>query len=210
MKTAHSRLYPEIEKTIDRLDLNTILENRKLILTRLINYIQSKANEDKEIKINFICTHNSRRSHLAQVWAKAMAHYFSIKNVSCYSGGTEVTALYPKIVETLKTNGFSIQNTPGLNSVYEIKYSEIEKSIPCYSKKVDQEANPKTNFAAVLTCSEADDACPVVRGAEERILLTFEDPKSYDDTPLQTEKYLERSLQIATELHYVFSKIKTN
>jgi len=210
MKTAHTRLYPELENTIDRLALNTILEERKLILSRLINYIQSKVNVEEEIKLNFICTHNSRRSHLAQVWAKTMSHYFSINNVSCYSGGTEVTTLFPKIVETLKMNGFSIQNKLGINPIYKIKYAENEKGIPCYSKKVDEKSNPKNNFAAILTCSEADNACPVVVGAEERILLTFKDPKSFDQTPLQTEKYLERSLQIATELHYVFSKIKNN
>jgi arsenate reductase len=39
--------------------------------------------------------------------------------------------------------------------------------------------------------------------------MTFEDPKAYDNTNLQNEKYIERGLQIATELKYVFSKVNT-
>ena len=59
-----------------------------------------------------------------------------------------------------------------------------------------------------MTCSNADVGCPFIQGAEKRIPITFEDPKAFDNTPLQKEKYHERSIQIATELCYVFSQIK--
>ena len=58
-----------------------------------------------------------------------------------------------------------------------------------------------------MTCSQADGGCPFIAGAEKRIPITFEDPKNSDNTPEQAQVYAERSLQIATEMFYVFSKI---
>ncbi|WP_271407001.1 arsenate-mycothiol transferase ArsC [Tenacibaculum soleae] len=187
----------------------TITRDRKAVLQPLIDYIQSKIESNQEIRLNFICTHNSRRSHLSQVWAQAMANYFSVKNVVCYSGGTEATALFPLVAETLKNSGFEINTlSKNNNPVYSIKYSENEHPIIGFSKKLDSDFNPKSAFAAIMTCSQADGGCPFIAGAEKRIPITFEDPKAFDNTPLQAEKYLERSIQIATEMQYVFSQIK--
>ena len=58
-----------------------------------------------------------------------------------------------------------------------------------------------------MTCDSANEACPMVLGAEGRFPITYEDPKAFDNTPLQDEKYLKRSIQIATELHWVFKEI---
>ena len=97
----------------------------------------------------------------------------------------------------------------GNNPVYSIKYAENQHPVIGFSKKMDDHFNPKSGFAAVMTCSQADEACPIVPGAEKRIPITFEDPKAFDHTPLQAEKYAERSMQIATEMFYVFSKIQS-
>ena len=175
----------------------------------LIDFIQTKVTNQQEIRLNFICTHNSRRSHLAQIWAQTAAAYFNIKNVFCYSGGTEATALFPMVAKTLEQSGFEIKTiSEGNNPIYIIKYSENEHSIIGFSKTYDDDFNPQSEFAAVLTCSQADEGCPFIAGAEKRIPLPFEDPKAFDNTPQQEEKYKERSLQIATELFYVFSQIK--
>ncbi len=203
-------MYSEIEKLIQTLQPDTISESRKTILQPLIDFVQQKANNNQEIRINFICTHNSRRSHLSQVWAQTIASYFNIKQVFCYSGGTEATALFPMAAETLKKSGFLIKTiSEGRNPVYSIKYSENAHPIIGFSKKLDDDFNPKSEFAAIMTCDSANEACPFVPGAEKRIPITFEDPKAFDNTPLQAEKYNERSLQIATELFYVFSQIKS-
>ena len=203
-------MYSEIEKLIQTLQPDTISESRKTILQPLIDFVQQKANNNQEIKINFICTHNSRRSHLSQVWGQTIANYFNIKQVFCYSGGTEATALFPMAAETLKKSGFLIKTiSEGSNPVYSIKYSENVHPIIGFSKKLDDDFNPKSEFAAIMTCDSANEACPFVPGAEKRIPITFEDPKAFDNTPLQAEKYNERSLQIATELFYVFSQIKS-
>ena len=203
-------MYSEIEKLIQTLQPDTISESRKTILQPLIDFVQQKANNNQEIRINFICTHNSRRSHLSQVWGQTIANYFNIKQVFCYSGGTEATALFPMAAETLKKSGFLVKTiSEGRNPVYSIKYSENAHPIIGFSKKLDDDFNPKSEFAAIMTCDSANEACPFVPGAEKRIPITFEDPKAFDNTPLQAEKYNERSLQIATELFYVFSQIKS-
>jgi len=45
------------------------------------------------------------------------------------------------------------------------------------------------------------------KGVELRIGTTYDDPKVFDDTPLQDAKYDERCRQIAIETFYVFSKL---
>lgn len=201
-------MYPTLSKTIEQLPLQNISEERKTILQPLIDFIQQKVNDRQDININFICTHNSRRSHLSQVWAQAASAHFNIPNVYCYSGGTEETALFPKVAETLINQGFSIfKISENNNPVYAIKYSDNALPIIGFSKKYDSHFNPVSAFAAIMTCSQADAGCPLIAGAEKRIPITFEDPKISDNRSEQSQVYAERSLQIATEMFYVFSKI---
>lgn len=203
-------LFPEIENVINTIDIKNISPERKIILQPLIDYIQAKVSNQQEIRLNLICTHNSRRSHLSQVWAQTAAAYFNIKNVFCYSGGTEATALFPMAAKTLEKTGFKIKTiSEGKNPVYAIKYSENEHPIIGFSKTYDDDFNPQSEFVAILTCSQADGGCPFIAGAEKRIPVTFEDPKAFDNTPQQAEKYEERSLQIASEMLYVFSQINS-
>lgn len=186
-----------------------INEERKNVLLPLISFIQKKIKDKQRININFICTHNSRRSHLSQIWAQAAAAYFNIPEVYCYSGGTEETALFPKVTETLKMQGFNILKiSEGSNPVYVIKYSANTPPVIGFSKKYDHPFNPENSYATVMTCSQADEACPFIAGAEVRIPMTYEDPKISDNTSEQTQVYAERSLQIAAEMLYVFSRIK--
>jgi len=202
-------LYQKIKSQIENLNTNSISLERKNTLQPLIDFIQTKVDTNTIINLNFICTHNSRRSHLSQVWAQTLAHYFNIKNVFSYSGGTEATALFPSAAEALENSGFKIETlSTETNPVYAIKFSEIAHAVIGFSKTFDAPFNPSKAFAAILTCSSADKGCPFIVGAEKRIPITFEDPKAFDNTPQQAEKYKERSLQIATELKYVFSKIK--
>lgn len=203
-------LFNQIENTITSFNIESVSTERKETLQPLIDFIKTKVNANVEIRINFICTHNSRRSHLSQVWAQTMAYYFNVKNVFCYSGGTEATALFPMAAETLRNAGFEVITiSKNENPVYSIKYAANQHPVIGFSKKLDDDFNPKSEFAAIMTCNSANEACPFVSGAEKRIPITFEDPKAFDNTPQQAEKYKERSLQIATELCYVFSQIKS-
>jgi arsenate reductase len=209
MTSTKTILFPEIENVIKTLNFESISEERKIDLQPLVDFIQKKTNNGEEIRLNLICTHNSRRSHLSQVWAQTAAANYDVKNVFCYSGGTEATAMFPMAAKTLGKQGFQIKTiAEGNNPVYAIKYSANAHPVIGFSKTFDDDFNPQSEFAAILTCSSADQGCPFIAGAELRIPITFEDPKAFDNTPQQAEKYEERSMQIATEMFYVFSKIK--
>jgi len=201
-------LFKPISNVIKSLEMAEVSEERKAILQPLIDYLNDKISADKSIRLNFICTHNSRRSHLSQIWAQTMAAHYNIKNVSCYSGGTEATAMFPKVGEILSNQGFQIVKlSEEDNPVYSIKFSKNEPSIIAFSKQFSSDFNPASEFAAIMTCSSADKACPMVFGCDKRIAITYEDPKKSDGTPNQTETYLKRSLQIATEMKFVFSNL---
>jgi len=207
MKTLNSSLFPDIQQTFS--SLPTVSEERKQVLQPLVSYIQEKLNNKEVINLNFICTHNSRRSHLSQVWAQTMAFYYQVPNVYSYSGGTEATAMNSTVVDTLVDNGFRIQQLSNeTNPIYAIKYAGNTPSIIGFSKKYDDDFNPASAFCAIMTCSQADEGCPFISGAEKRIPVTYEDPKLYDGTPYEKQKYLERSLQIAAEMQYAFSSVK--
>lgn len=198
-----------ILETIESISIDSITEERKTVLQPLADYIQNKIEADQTIRLNFICTHNSRRSHLSQIWAQTMAFHFNIKNVFCYSGGTEATAMFPKVAETLENQGFQIQKlSEAQNPVYAIKYAKNEAPIICFSKEYSNEFNPKKEFGAIMTCNNADEGCPLVIGAEARFPIKYDDPKASDNTPEQTKVYAERSLQIATDMFFIFSKVK--
>jgi len=202
-------MYPNLIKAIASFSSQSISDERKEVLLSLVDYIQEKVNAGESIRLNFICTHNSRRSHLSQIWAQAMAYHVGLKNISCYSGGTEATAIFTKVLETLTMQGFQVLKlSENDNPVVAVKFAANENPIICFSKTYDHPFNPSTQFGAVMTCNNADEGCPIVLGAEARFPIKYDDPKAYDGTPLQTEKYAERSLDIAREMWWVFSQVK--
>lgn len=202
-------MFENLSKTIKSITEVSVSEERKEVLNSLVDYIQSNLNNQEEIRLNFICTHNSRRSHLSQVWAQTMAFHFGINKVFCYSGGTEATAMFPKVGETLTKQGFEIQKlSQEPNPVYAVKFDSNQHPIICFSKAYFDEFNPKTRFGAIMICNNADEGCPMVLGAEARFPIKYDDPKAFDGTDLMDEKYAERSLQIASEMYYVFSQVK--
>jgi len=204
-------MYQDISKNIGKFSVHNISAERIEVLQPLAQYIRTKNNNNASIRLNFICTHNSRRSHLSQIWAQTMAFHFGIKNIFCYSGGTEATEIFPKVSETLANQGFLIQKLSNTdNPVYAVKYDQNENPIICYSKTYNNEFNPKTKFGAIMTCNNADEGCPLVFGAEARFPIKYDDPKVFDGTALQNEKYAERSLEIGQEMWWVFNSIRNS
>lgn len=185
-------------------------QERKEVLQPLVEYLKEKVSKRELIRLIFICTHNSRRSHLGQVWAQAMAKHYHVSKVITYSGGTEATALYPKVAETLSNQGFLVKQLGvGENPVYSIKYADNQHPVIGFSKTYDDDFNPKGMFAAIMTCSQADEGCPFVVGTEKRIAITYEDPKVSDGTDQQDAVYAERSLQIASEMNWVMNRVRS-
>lgn len=185
-----------------------IPDERKEILSQLSAYLKEQRQKNQAINLVYICTHNSRRSHLGQVWGAVAANYYGISEINTYSGGTEATAFNPNAIKALKTTGFEITElTQGQNPRYLVSFGE-DLSTTCFSKVYDDKENPSENFVAIMTCSHAEENCPYIPGVDLRIGITYDDPKDFDGTPLQEEKYLERSNQLALENLYVFSQIE--
>lgn len=198
-------MYSEIEYYISSLkeSLEEIPDQRKQKLTDIADYIRSK----ELARLTFICTHNSRRSHLCQIWSAVMAERFDIDNIKTYSGGTEATAFNPRAVAAIKRAGFKVENPEGENPRYEVFFDGDEEPLICFSKTFDDSYNPQKEFAAVMTCTDADENCPFVPGAEKRFSIPYVDPKESDGTPQEAETYDARCRQIAAEMYYLMSKV---
>ena len=196
-----------IIQVLEKVNFNSISTERKGELQLLIDYIKAKKDANKAINLNFICTHNSRRSQFSQVWAKVAATFHGI-DINSYSGGVEETAFNERAIASLERFGFEIKKKGEENPEYDIKFDDKSESIVGFSKTYDDAVNPKSDFAAIMTCSHADENCPFVAGCDQRIPVRYEDPKNYDDTPLQNAFYDYRSFEIASEMMYVFSLVK--
>lgn len=182
---------------------------RRQQLDELARMISERIEADGEARLIFICTHNSRRSHLSQLWAQAAAAWSGVPNVSCFSGGTEATAFNPSAVQALRNAGFEIQTRDAVtNPRYEVRYAAASEPLIAFSKEYGHASNPSDGFIAVMTCSHADEGCPVVFGAAQRISLPYDDPKEADGTPREAAVYEERSRQIAREMVFVMDEIR--
>lgn len=199
-----------LEATIHKME-GILDPARTPLLDQLVTWIQnaSKNSPLQPIQITFICTHNSRRSQLAQAWLAALASGHSLSNIQAYSGGTEVTAFHPNAVATLERAGFHTRlgNPDTDNPVYEIGFNSGADPLWMYSKRYDDEANPNRQFAAVMVCSDAEAACPFVPGAAFRLGLPYLDPKRSDGNPDAPQVYDECSMEIATEMNYIIQQI---
>ncbi len=195
-----AELYPELGWLVVELqeEASLIPEQRRQVLASLRGYAQDGA------RLNFICTHNSRRSHLGMIWAAVAAHVAGL-SITTFSGGTEATALNPIMVAALQRAGFRVDNPGGENPHYRVSFAEGVAPLICFSKRYDDPVNPASGFAAVMTCAEADEHCPVISGADLRVALTYDDPKAADGTPEEVERYDERLRQIGRELLWALS-----
>lgn len=203
-------LYPTLERTVVELirEAHQITQERNDALQKLGEFVRSRTARHLPTRLIFICTHNSRRSHMAQIWAQTAAAYFGVPGVETYSGGTEVTAFSSRAVEAMERAGFQVKAAANTaNPIYEVRYGHEADPIQAFSKVYDQPPNPTAEFAAVMTCSQADAACPLVLGASERFAITYEDPKAFDGTDREFAAYDERCRQIAREMLFVFSRV---
>lgn len=187
---------------------DVISESRKLLLQKIAVYVQKQINLQQNVNLVYICTHNSRRSHFGQIAAAIASEYYNLPNVVSYSGGTEVTAFNENAIKAVEQFGFLINKlSDGKNPRYEVVLSK-EKSIFCFSKKYDDGENPTRHFAAIMVCTDAEQNCPFVAGADVRIATPYNDPKEFDNTPQQEAAYSERFQQILLETLYAFSLVK--
>ena len=185
-----------------------VSEERKDLLKNIAKSIVAQLQNGTRVNLNFICTHNSRRSQFSQVWAHYAIHYFGLANLASFSSGTEITAFHKNTLTALEAFGFrfSLEEFSHTNPVYDISFEGNKKPLKGFSKLVDSATNDKP-FIAITTCDSADENCPYIPEALQRIHLPFVDPKHADDTEEQEETYFNTSKQIAGEIGYIFKKV---
>jgi len=189
-------------------EFGLIADERKDLLGKITDYIIYMRVDDSPIQLMYVCTQNSRRSHFGQIWAAVAADFYGIDHVKTFSGGTEATEFHGNAIYSLLEVGFDlIPNNESNNPKYKMLFGK-NKSTLCFSKVYNDGVNPIENFAAIMTCSDAEKNCPFIPGAGLRIATPYEDPKHFDGTDQQSEKYTERCAQIARECLYVFSLVK--
>lgn len=202
-------LHPDLQRYVNERVLPAmaaIPAERKESLGYIADFIKERRGAGATADLTFICTHNSRRSHLSQIWAATAAWHFGLDHVRTYSGGTEATAFNPRAVAAVERAGFQVVRPEGKNPVYAVAFTTGRAPERCWSKVYNDPANPSKDFCAVMTCSEADKNCPIVFGALDRISLPYNDPKEADGTPEEAARYDERCLQIAAELWYAMER----
>ena len=203
--------YPELKQYLTEASkrFDTIPSDRKAELSKVADFIRERLSKLEPAKLTFICTHNSRRSHLSQIWAQVAADYYCLDNVETYSGGTEATAFNPRAVAAMQRCGLRIvaDDPTATNPLYSVYTSASSTPQVCFSKAYGDSPNPSKGYCAVMTCSQADDACPLVMGCDLRIPIRYEDPKVADGTELEAQRYDERSAQICCEMLYLMSLV---
>lgn len=203
------RLHPELTRYVEALPAPSIDDERRAALDRLAAYVVEQRNAGTPVRLTFICTHNSRRSHISQLWAAVAAAYHGVPGVETYSGGTEATAFNPRAVAALQRAGFHIESEEpdADNPRYAVTFSPEGPTLTAFSKVYGDPPNPTDGFAAIMTCSQADASCPAVFGADTRLSIPYVDPKVADDTDAEAATYDERVAQIAAEMFYVFERV---
>lgn len=207
------RVFPALKNLCDQLttEFELIPTTRKTQLDKLAGYFSEKYKNGAVPKATVICTHNSRRSHIGQLWISVAAAYYDLPKVETFSGGTAITAFNPRAVKALQELGFEVttENNQAENPVYQVRWNDGMPPYAAFSKRYDDPPNPLENFAAIMVCTSADEGCPLVAGCDFRMVLPFDDPKAFDDTPLAAAKYEERARDIGREFLYVFGQCKS-
>jgi len=168
-------------------------KDKKNLLDDIISKIQ------KSLKITnnivFLCTHNSRRSQLCQVWGIILSKIYNI-DLKFNSAGTEKTEVNKNILYCFSHIGLEVK---GNKIIYE------DLSISLHSKLLD-EIQPN-KFISIMTCSDAEKSCPSDSRSIKNISMTYQDPKVFDYKEKEKDEYLKTSKLIAKELNYVLKKL---
>jgi arsenate reductase len=206
-----ANLLPPLRSYVDEVanELDAISDERKVVLGEIAATIAERLGDGVDANVTFICTHNSRRSHMSHIWAQTAARYYGLDRVHAYSGGTEVTACNCRTITAMRRVGFAIEDaTTDDNPLYLVRYAADRPPVRAYSKLYNADGNPKDGFIALMTCSAADKLCPVVEGAVARYAIHYTDPRLCDDTPTETTAYNERCREIAREMFYIMSEVR--
>jgi hypothetical protein len=167
---------------------------------KLAHWLAANYEPGKPLHVVVVCTGNSRRSILGSSMGNLAAAYYGFPEIHFHSGGTNPTAFNSRTVSALKSIGFQVEPTGSeaergepktANPIYRISLGSGFEAQE-FSKHYSDSHNPQEGFAALMVCSEADAACPFVKGASLRVSMPYLDPKIYDDGAYEVAKYAER------------------
>jgi len=185
-----------------------ISSDRKEELIQLSSTIFATYRQTKRVNLHVICTHNSRRSQLGQIWFLAGAQYFNFNFLKSFSAGTETTAFNPRMVKAVQEAGFSLEKIQdGENPKYQLSLFGKTQSPLFYSKRYDDSSNEMISAIALMVCDSANESCPVIPDVLHRIPLLYKDPKFSDDTPDEEEVYLNKVYEIGREVLYLLKEL---
>lgn len=202
-------VFPEVEAFLQKASASFDLDAspRKEELARLAQWLSQKQTAEIPARLTVICTHNSRRSHLGQFWLAAAGALQGLR-LEAYSGGTEATACHPNTLAALQRAGGRITRiSEGGNPHWKIAFGPDE-GIEAWSKVYSDPANPQQSYAALMVCTDADEGCPVVLGAEARFSLPYQDPKHADGSPQEEAAYDAACQTIAAEMAWVVQSVR--
>jgi arsenate reductase len=225
---AENAMFPELSQYVAArvAEFDRIPAERQALLRQVAEAARKPLRDGRPLKMTFICTHNSRRSHMGQLWATVAATHYGVTPVETFSGGTQATAFNPRAVAALQRAGLQIAAedsgasdaaaggapaggaSQGKNPRYRVRLGPSATPQVCFSKVYNESPNPQADFIAVMVCSQANEACPNVAGAAGRFGVEYDDPKAADGTPQEAARYDERSAQIAREMLYLFAQIR--
>lgn len=180
---------------------SSIPDDRRVLLANAASEIRKTIADHGSVDLVFICTHNSRRSQFGQVWAAIAASHYRLDRIRSHSCGTEATACNARTIAALERTGVKTSRSgDDQNPLCSAVYDAERPPIVLFSKTFEHSSLPTKNFIAMMCCDNADQNCPVIPGAIQRVKLSYVDPKISDDRPDEAEVYDERCLQIATEM----------
>ena len=189
-------------------EFDQISYHRRHTLEHLGRLIAKQISGQGNTKIVFVCTHNSRRSQLAQVWSTTAALHFTISGISILSAGTQATEVDQRTIGALDRAGFTWKRSDNPNPIYTLRIDSTGPTISLFSKTLLDSIEGTEDGIAVMTCSSADLACPTIDWVSSRVSLCYDDPKTSNGTLQESDTYDACCLAISREMLYAFSTIQ--
>jgi hypothetical protein len=209
-ETSFNKLYPILNEYVRDFpdEFRKIPEERRYRLNEMVYYLEDQRKQKAPTQITFISTNEATVSQMAQAWSKAAAYYFGFTDFQPYSGGLNPDLISENTIIALEKAGFIVYKSDvGGLSVYRIKYSYNLDPIIAFPKKISHTKNPGDNFMAVILDGNADLNINNIEGTYNRLFLEYEDPKGYEGSEIEKDKFNESCKNVAVEMFYVFSQL---
>jgi arsenate reductase (thioredoxin) len=118
-------------------------------------------------RVLFVCTHNSARSQMAE----GLLRHLAGERFEAHSAGTEATHVRPLAIRVMDEIGIDVSGQE--------------------SKTLDRYVGERFDYV-ITVCDEANEACPFLPGAKNRLHWSFEDPSQATGSEDERLKVFQR------------------